>query len=61
MEASAAPMPALIAEAVNIVVYMMELGRLGRQVTEIIRVTGYGKGEYRYEYVYKLSGIRNNG
>ena len=56
METSAAPMPALIAEAVNIVVYMMELGRLGRQVTEIIRVTGYGEGEYRYEHVYRLSG-----
>jgi Flp pilus assembly CpaF family ATPase len=48
-------MQALIAEAVNVVVYMKELGRLGRQVTEIIRVTGYGNGngEYRYERVFE--------
>ena len=55
MEASAAPMPSLIAEAVNVVVYMMEFGRLGRRVTEIIEVTGYKEGEYRYERVYGLS------
>jgi type IV secretion system protein VirB11 len=55
MEASAAPMPSLIAEAVNVVVYMMEFGRLGRRVTEIIEVTGYKGGEYRYERVYGLS------
>ena len=55
MEASAAPMPSLIAEAVNVVVYMMEFGRLGRRVTEIIEVTGYKEGEYRYERVYGLN------
>ena len=63
MEASAVPMPSLIAEAVNVVVYMMEFGRLGRRVTEIIEVTGYKEGEYRYERVYGLSADseRNNG
>ena len=61
MEASAAPMPALIAEAVNVVVYMMEFGRLGRRVTEIIEVTGYKEGEYRYERVYGLNaGSKSN-
>jgi type IV secretion system protein VirB11 len=60
-EVSVTPMQALIAEAVNVVVYMMEFGRLGKQVTEIIRVTGYGKEEYRYEHVYRMSGGRKNG
>ncbi|MDR1649893.1 MAG: P-type conjugative transfer ATPase TrbB [Synergistaceae bacterium] len=61
MEVSENPMPAFIAEAVNIVVYMMEFGSLGRQVTEIIRITGYGEGEYRYEPVYRISGGRKSG
>ncbi|MDR0653530.1 MAG: P-type conjugative transfer ATPase TrbB [Synergistaceae bacterium] len=46
MEACAAPMPSLIAEAVNVVVFMREFGRFGRRVTEIIEVTGYKEGEY---------------
>jgi type IV secretion system protein VirB11 len=54
MEASAAPMPSLIAEAVNVVVFMREYGRLGRRVTEIVEVTGYKGGEYGYERVYGL-------
>ena len=61
LEVSVTPMQSLIAEAVNVVVYMMEFGRLGKQVTEIIRVTGYREGEYRYEYVYRISGGRKNG
>jgi type IV secretion system protein VirB11 len=60
-EVSVTPMQALIAEAVNIVIYMMEFGRLGRRVTEIISVTGYREGEYRYEPVYRISGGRKNG
>ena len=60
-EVSVTPMQALIAEAVNIVVYMKEFGRLGRQVTEIISVTGYGGEEYRYEHAYRISGGRKNG
>lgn len=59
-EVSVTPMRALIAEAINVVVYMKEFGRLGRQVTEIIGVTGYGEEGYRYEYVYKISGGRKN-
>jgi type IV secretion system protein VirB11 len=59
-EVSVTPMQALIAEAVNIVVYMKEFGRLGRQVTEIIHVTGFKEGEYRYEPVYGLrAGMKN--
>jgi type IV secretion system protein VirB11 len=60
-EVSVTPMRALIAEAINIVVYMMEFGRLGRQVTEIIRVTGYGEEGYKYEHIYRISGGRKNG
>ncbi|MCL2010622.1 MAG: P-type conjugative transfer ATPase TrbB [Synergistaceae bacterium] len=60
-EVSVTPMRALIAEAVNVVVYMKEFGRLGRQVTEIICVTGYGEGGYGYEHVYKISGGRKDG
>jgi type IV secretion system protein VirB11 len=59
-EVSVTPMQALIAEAVNVVVYMKEFGRLGRQVTEIIRVTGFKEGEYGYEHVYELkTGVKN--
>jgi type IV secretion system protein VirB11 len=59
-EVSVTPMQALIAEAINVVVYMKEFGRLGRQVTEIIRVTGFKEGEYRYEPVYELkTGTKN--
>jgi hypothetical protein len=39
---------------------MREFGRLGRQVTEIIRVLGYGKEGYRYESVYRIEGGRKN-
>ena len=60
-EVSVTPMRALIAEAINVVVYMTEFGRLGRQVTEIISVTGYGEEGYRYEHVYRISGGRKNG
>ena len=59
-EVSVTPMQTLIAEAINVVVYMKEFGRLGRQVTEIIRVTGFKEGEYRYEHVYELkTGAKN--
>jgi type IV secretion system protein VirB11 len=59
-EVSVTPMQALIAEAVNVVVYMMEFGKLGRQVTEIITVTGHGREGYKYEHVYRISGGRKN-
>ncbi len=51
-EVSASPMSALIGEAVDVVVHMEERGRIGRQVTEIIKVNGYGKKGYRYEPVF---------
>jgi type IV secretion system protein VirB11 len=60
-EVSVTPMRALIAEAVNVVVSMKEFGRLGRQVTEIIRVTGHGREGYRYEHIYGIEGGRKNG
>ena len=55
------PMRALIAEAIHVVVYMKEFGRLGRQVTEIIVITGYGEEGYRYEHIYRISGGRKHG
>jgi type IV secretion system protein VirB11 len=59
-EVSVTPMQTLIAEAVNVVIYMKEFGRLGRQVTEIIRVAGFKEGEYRYEHIYGLKmGAKN--
>jgi type IV secretion system protein VirB11 len=54
-EASVSPMSALIAEAINIVVFMQEFGQVGKSVTEIIRVTGYREGAYRYETVYRVT------
>jgi type IV secretion system protein VirB11 len=60
LEAAQSPMSSLIAEAVNIVVYMREFGRVGRQVTEIIWVTGYKGGEYQYRQIYE-SGARDSG
>ena len=63
-EVSVTPMSALIAEAIHIVVYMKEFGRTGRQVMEIIRVTGYREGGYEYEKVYETaekSGRKNLG
>ncbi|GHV30675.1 conjugal transfer protein TrbB [Synergistales bacterium] len=59
-EVSVTPMSALIAEAVHIVVYMQEFGKVGRQVTEIIRVTGYKGGEYVYETVYESSEVNRH-
>jgi type IV secretion system protein VirB11 len=53
-EVSVTPMPSLIAEAINVVVFMRQFGRIGRRVTEIIEVTGHGEGEYRYETVHWL-------
>jgi type IV secretion system protein VirB11 len=52
-EVSVTPMQTLIAEAIHVVVYMKEFGRLGRQVTEIISVTGYREGEYKFETIYR--------
>jgi type IV secretion system protein VirB11 len=61
-EVSVTPMPALIAEAINVVVFMRQFGRIGRRVTEIIEVTGYGEGEYRYETIHWLkAGHMKNG
>ena len=54
-EVSVTPMSALIAEAIHIVVYMKEFGRTGRQVMEIIRVTGYREGGYEYEKIYETA------
>jgi type IV secretion system protein VirB11 len=61
-EVSVTPMPALIAEAIDVVVFMRRFGRIGRRVTEIIEVNGYGEGEYRYETIHWLkSGHRKRG
>jgi len=53
-EVSVTPMSALIAEVVDVVVHMRELGRIGRRVTEIIQVNGHREGEYQYDRIYAL-------
>ena len=56
LEVTPGQMSSLIAEAVNIIVYMKEMGRIGRQVTEIIQINGFKGGEYQYEHIYELGG-----
>jgi type IV secretion system protein VirB11 len=53
-EVSVTPMPSLIAEAIHIVVFMRQFGRIGRRVTEIIEVHGYREGEYQYDVIHWL-------
>jgi type IV secretion system protein VirB11 len=53
-EVSVTPMQTLIAEAINVVVFMRQFGRIGRRVTEIIEVNGYREGEYQYETIHWL-------
>jgi type IV secretion system protein VirB11 len=60
LEVAKNPLPSLIAEAVNVVVYMTEFGSIGKQVTEIIKVTGYQGGEYQYEPVYRIDGAHKS-
>lgn len=52
-EATAAPQQALIAEAVDVVVFIDEEPSLeaGRKVREVMIVTGYEGGHYVVEYV----------
>ena len=55
LEVSQNPMSALIAEAIDVVVYMEKRGKYGRQVTEIIEVKGYTEGVgYEYDSVYDM-------
>lgn len=52
LEVSQNPMSALIAEAIDVVVYMEKRGKYGRQVAEIIEVKGYKEGEgYEYKFI----------
>ena len=52
-EATAAPQQQLIAEAVDLVVFIDEEPGLaaGRKVRELLLVTGYSKGAYQVEHV----------
>lgn len=52
-EATAAPQQDLIAEAIDVVVYIDEEPALpaGRKVREVLVVTGYAEGRYQVEYV----------
>lgn len=52
-EATSAPQQSLIAEAVDLVVFIDEESGLaaGRKVRELLVVTGYGEGRYQVEYV----------
>jgi type IV secretion system protein VirB11 len=49
-EVSQSPMQALIAEAINVIVSIAKTnGRPGRRVEEVLAVTGFSGGEYRFE------------
>ena len=52
-EATSAPQQSLIAEAVDLVVFIDEESDLaaGRKVRELLVVTGYDSGQYTVEYV----------
>jgi P-type conjugative transfer ATPase TrbB len=52
-ESTSAPQQSLIAEAVNLVVFIEEDARLaaGRKVREVIAVTGYDTNTHRYQFV----------
>jgi type IV secretion system protein VirB11 len=52
-EATAAPQQTLIAEAVDLVIFVDEEPDLaaGRKVRELALVTGYRDGQYKVEYV----------
>ena len=52
-EATSAPQQTLIAEAVDLVVFIDEEPQLaaGRKVREVVLVTGYSNGEYPTEHV----------
>lgn len=52
-EATAAPMQSLIAEAVDLVVFIDEEADLlaGRKVRQLLLVNGYANGEYAVEYL----------
>ena len=55
LEVSQNPMSTLIAEAIDVVVYMEKRGKYGRQVTEIIEVKGYKEGiGYEYDSIYNM-------
>ena len=42
------------------VVFMDKRGKAGRQVTEIIEVTGFRDGRYVYDCIYGRSGRKDN-
>ena len=52
-EATAAPQQSLIAEAIDLVIFIDEEADLaaGRKVRELLIVTGYEPGRYAVEYV----------
>lgn len=54
LEISVNPMSSLIAESIDVIVFMQQFGRIGRRVTEIIEVTGYREGGYQFRPVYEL-------
>ena len=53
LEVTQSPMKELIGSAVDVVVYMKEYGKIGRQVVEILEVTGYKNGEYQCSYIFR--------
>jgi type IV secretion system protein VirB11 len=61
LEVSQNPMSALIAETIDVVVYMEKRGKYGTKVTEIIEVKGYKEGVgYEYESIYVIAEQNND-
>jgi type IV secretion system protein VirB11 len=57
LEVAQNPMKELIGEAVSVMVHIMDFGRIGRQITEILEVHGFHGGEYQLKHVYRHKGL----
>ena len=54
-EVSRTPMKELIGEAIDVVVFLRRIAKLGPYVIEILEVKGVTAGGYDYEYVYNAA------
>lgn len=55
--ANNSPQCRLIGEAVDVIVYMENVGKEGRRVTQILKVNGFESDQYDTEMVYELPGL----
>lgn len=54
-EATQAPMPALIAEAVDVIVFITKEGPSGRIIKEVVSVTGHDENSYKTQHIASLN------